>query len=115
MIYTRGIHVRFRGKEHDMWVFELSQVLKNGPHSQTKIPSTQKFQKDKGGKHPTGSGDNRDIYVNMVRSQYDKEETCKMTEYSLYTVLDKLDHDLTDPNTYLINIVPFWTIKEVSE
>jgi hypothetical protein len=51
----------------------------------------------------------------MVRSQYDKEETCKMTEYSLYTVLDKLDHDLTDPNTYLINIVPFWTIKEVSE
>jgi hypothetical protein len=37
-----------------------------------------------------------------------------MKEYSLYTVLDKLDHDLTDPNTYLKNIVSLWTIKKGS-
>jgi hypothetical protein len=33
MIYTRDIYIRFRGKEHDMWVFELSQVLKDLAHT----------------------------------------------------------------------------------
>lgn len=43
MIYSRGIHIRFREKEHDKWAYELSQVLKNLAHALREIPSTEKF------------------------------------------------------------------------